>query len=238
LTTNLNLKNNSFKQFLLAHDLTELDQGLLRQAFTHSSVGKKNNERLEFLGDAVLDSVLSEYLYLHLPNAQENYMTRLRAHLVNKQALASLANQLELYNCIILGAGEKQTGGHKRDSNLADAFEALLGAILLSGGYSQVKAFILKVYQNEFAQLPTENSLKDPKTQLQEFLQKNALELPHYKILSEEGKPHNRTFTVFGETKLYQAQAKGKSRKQAEQRVAELLLEKYKLKVQIKNEDI
>jgi len=95
------LKNNKYNQFLKTYSLDGLDQGLLRQAFTHSSAGTVNNERLEFLGDAILDSVLSEYLYLNLPHAQENYLTRLRAHLVNKEALAKLASDLSLFDYLI-----------------------------------------------------------------------------------------------------------------------------------------
>lgn len=222
------MKNKKFDRFLKAHKLDELDQGLLRQAFTHSSVGKKNNERLEFLGDAILDSVLSEYLYRHLPKAQEHYLTRLRAHLVNKKALVKQADMLGLSDLLILGAGEKQTGGHKRDSNLADGFEALLGAIFLASSYKKVKKFILRVYADELENLPSEKSLKDAKTQLQEWLQKHGFDLPQYKILSEEGKPHNKTFTVIGKAGKFEEKAVGKSRKKAEQKVAALLLEKYK----------
>jgi len=205
------------------HQLSGLDQGLLRQAFTHSSTGEKNNERLEFLGDAILDSIISEYLYIGMPEAQEHYLTRLRAYLVNKNALADIGTKLELSKYLILGEGERQTGGHKRDSNLADAFEALIAAIFLSLGYEPTKEFILKVYVEWLNNLPSEASLKDSKTRLQEFLQKNSFALPEYEIISEQGKPHNKTFVVRGTALDISEQAKGKSRKEAEQRVAELL---------------
>lgn len=230
------MKNKKFAKFLVYYELDDLDEGLLRQAFTHSSVGKKNNERLEFLGDAVLDCILSEFLYDELPKAQEDYMTRLRAHLVNKRALAKIANELEFYDFIILGEGEKQTGGHKRDSNLADAFEALIGAIFLSANYKRARRFILEVYADELANLPKDSALKDPKTRLQEWLQKHGMELPKYKILAEEGKPHNKTFTVQGKVENFKEAANGKSRKQAEQKVAELLLTRFKEhKIKAKN---
>jgi len=226
LNINLNLKNNKLQTFIRAYSLDGIDEGLLRQAFTHSSASKENNERLEFLGDAILDSALSEYLFLTLPDAQENYLTRLRSHLVNKHALAELGNELELFSYLSLGEGEKQTGGHKRASNLADAFEALLGAIFLSLGYQKVKDFILHIYTNKLQELPTETDLKDPKTCLQEYLQKQNLDLPEYKITNEIGKPHNKTFTVQASAGVFTESANGKSRKAAEQAVAKILLDK------------
>jgi len=230
----LNLNNNEIKIFAQTFELNKIDQGLLRQAFTHSSMGKTNNERLEFFGDAVLDCVLSEELYYRFPKAKENYLTRLRSHLVNKNTLAALANKLNFSKMVLLGEGERRTGGRNRDSVLADAFEAVIGAVFLSSNYQHTKDYILRVYSEWLDNLPSENELKDPKTRLQEYLQQRALPIPEYQIVAESGKPHDKTFVVEVSVKIRTEskiimekvhQASGNSRRAAEQQSAQEILE-------------
>jgi len=229
------LKNKEIEQFSATYCLSHIDQGLLRQAFTHSSASKKNNERLEFLGDAILGCIIADKLYEHLPQAKEDYLTRLRAHLVNKKALAQLAKQLDFSSILILGPGERKTGGRQRDSILADALEAVIAAIFLSLGYDKTRDFVLHIYTINFLNLPVEADLKDPKTCLQEWLQQRGHSIPSYVITSETGKPHAKEFTVQVEiildenkpdkSKKLNTRASGKSRRAAEQTGAAKLLE-------------
>jgi len=228
-----NLKNKLLQEFSERYALGAIDKGLLRQAFTHSSAAKKNNERLEFLGDAILGSVIAAELFQQLPNAQEHYLTRLRAHLVNKTALSELANALQLSELLILGQGERQTGGKQRDSILADSLEAVIGAIFVAQGYAKARKFVVEIYTSKLASLPAEDELKDPKTRLQEWLQQRGHPVPEYKIIAEVGKPHNKTFTVEAcvrfkdknkQKQELSLQAQGRSRRIAEQQVAEELL--------------
>ena len=230
----LNLKNKQIQQFAQNFELDNIDKGLLRQAFTHSSAGKTNNERLEFFGDAVLDCVLSEELYIKLPTAKENYLTRLRSHLVNKSTLSNLAQELNFSEMVLLGEGERRTGGRHRNSVLADAFEAVIGAVFLSLGYMKTKEFLLTVYSDLLQNLPNESELKDPKTRLQEYLQQRALPIPQYQIVAESGKPHDKTFVVEVSVELKNAEKKninktkrasGSSRRIAEQQSAQEILE-------------
>ena len=228
------MKNKIIKNFALEHNLEILDQGLLRQAFTHSSAGKNNNERLEFFGDAILGCVIAEELYLKFPRAKENYLTRLRSHLVNKNTLALLAQELSFSEMVLLGEGERRTGGRQRDSVLADAFEAVIGAVFLATNYLITKEYILKVYSELLKNLPEESDLKDPKTRLQEYLQQRALPIPQYQIVEESGKPHDKTFIVEVciDIKTDQKEiinkthrASGSSRRSAEQQSAQEILE-------------
>jgi len=228
------LKSKKIKDFALEHNFAILDQGLLRQAFTHSSVGKKNNERLEFFGDAILGCVIAEVLYLKFPNAKENYLTRLRSHLVNKKTLSELARSLNFSEMVLLGEGERRTGGRHRDSVLADAFEAVIGAIFISTNYLRAKEYILSVYSKLLEDLPKESDLKDPKTRLQEYLQQRALPIPQYAIVDESGKPHDKTFVVEVSVEIRNTDKKnisktlratGSSRRAAEQQSAQELLE-------------
>ena len=230
----LNLKNKLIHNFAQKFELGNIDQGLLRQAFTHSSAGKINNERLEFFGDAVLDCILSEELYLKLPTAKENYLTRLRSHLVNKSTLSNLAQELNFSEMVLLGEGERRTGGRHRNSVLADAFEAVIGAVFLSLGYMKTKEFLLTVYSDLLQNLPNESELKDSKTRLQEYLQQRALPIPQYQIVAESGKPHDKTFVVEVSVELKSSEknninktmrASGSSRRIAEQQSAQEILE-------------
>ncbi len=162
------------------------DPGLLRRALTHRSARRQNNERLEFLGDALLGFVIAEALTQRFPQATEGELTRLRARVVSGEALAVAANELRLGEFLELGAGERKTGGHRRASILADAFEALICAIYLDAGVEICRERVLHLLGPVLAQLQPGETLKDPKTRLQEWLQSRALERPQYHLVSEQ----------------------------------------------------
>lgn len=196
-------------------------------ALTHRSAGNQHNERLEFLGDAVLSCVIAEALYQALPDADEGALTRLRAHLVRGESLAGLASDMGLGLDIELGPGELKSGGHRRASIQADALEALLGAIYLDAGFETVKQEILRLYEARLADLPTADSLKDPKTRLQEWLQAQGQGRPEYKVLEETGPQHRKSFVVACEAGEHSAQGRGHSRRHAEQDAARRLFEQF-----------
>jgi ribonuclease-3 len=172
------------------------DPGLLDQALTHRSRGARNNERLEFLGDAILDFVVAELLYQAEPDAHEGRLTRLRAHLVRRESLAAIARDLNLGESLRLGPGELKSGGCGRDSILADAFEAVIGAIYLDAGMPSCRCVLENLYRHRLARAAREVGLKDPKTQLQELLQGQGRALPQYTVVNLEGAPHDQSFTV------------------------------------------
>ena len=198
---------------------------LLRQALTHSSYAhEKNlkqlmdNERLEFLGDAVLEVVSSEFLFKNHPEMNEGQMTKLRASLVCEQSLAACARQLELGSYLLLGNGEDLTGGRERDSILSDAWEALIGAMYLDGGFTSAKEFILKYVLQD---IEHKKLFYDSKTMLQEVIQNKYKKTLHYVLLSEDGPDHNKVFTVqayMDDTPLMTG--KGRTKKSAEQNAA------------------
>lgn len=200
---------------------------LLEQALTHRSCGGSNNERLEFLGDGLLNAVIGAALYELRPRDDEGALSRLRASLVREATLAGIARGFELGGLLRLGESERKTGGHRRDSILSDALEALLGAIWLDGGFEVAQRCCLDWFAARLQALPDPESLKDPKTRLQEWLQGQGLALPHYQVLAADGPPHRRRFTVRctlnGDPR--QAEADAGSRREAEQRAARLLLE-------------
>jgi len=203
------------------------DAALLQQALTHRSFSGRNNERLEFLGDGLLNFVIGDALYACKPRDEEGALSRLRASLVREETLAKLARELELGEFLQLGESELKSGGFRRDSILADAFEAILGAIFLDGGFERAREVALHLYTALLNNLPDPERLKDAKTRLQEWLQARSRPLPAYAVLSEEGPPHARRFHVCcaladGETS---AEARGSSRRVAEQRAAQMLLE-------------
>ena len=207
-------------------------EALLRQALTHSSYAhEKNlkelmdNERLEFLGDAVLEVVSSEFLYKNHPEMNEGQMTKLRASLVCEQSLAGCARQLELGKFLLLGNGEDLTGGRERDSILSDAWEALIGAMYLDGGFTSAKEFILKYVLTD---IEHKKLFYDSKTMLQELIQNKYKQTLHYMLLSEEGPDHNKTFTVqayMNNTPL--ETGRGRTKKAAEQNAAYQSLLKF-----------
>ncbi len=204
------------------------DPALLQQALTHRSAGKTNNERLEFVGDAVLGMVVADQLYQRFPQASEGQMSRLRASLVKREALAGVARALSLGDYLILGEGEQRSGGHSRDSILADAVEAILGASYQDQGFSASQALILRLWADSFAGLKLEQERKDPKTRLQEWLQARQHEVPEYTITRITGKPHQQVFHVECRINTLDlaVTASGGNRRKAEQAAAAAMLEK------------
>lgn len=203
------------------------DTALFRMALTHRSAPGPNNERLEFLGDAVLNLVVAEQLYRTFPGGAEGDLSRLRARLVSREPLAAIALELGLGEELQLGSGELASGGYRRESILADALEALFGAIYLEGGPAAAAAAIAPLFVERIAALPPPEALKDAKTRLQEYLQSRSLALPCYRILEVAGADHDQTFRVSCEvTGLdLRVAGDGSSRRRAEQQAAERMLE-------------
>lgn len=203
------------------------DPQLLRAALTHRSAGAVNYERLEFLGDSVVNLVVAMRLYELRPEASEGDLSRMRARLVRGATLAEVATSLGLGQMLSLGEGELRSGGFRRASILADAFEALLGAIFIDGGYAACRDVVLRLFDPLIANLPAAEDLKDAKTRLQEWLQARGRPLPEYELLKEEGADHAKKFHVA--CRLADdgnaVAAEGSSRRKAEQRAAGLLLE-------------
>jgi len=203
------------------------DGGLLTQALSHRSAGSPHNERLEFLGDALLNLIVAEQLYLRWPKADEGAMTRARAELVRESALAAVARNLDIGSRLILGPGEMKTGGHRRDSILADALEAVIAALYLDGGFDACRNTVLPWFEPLLSALPPLNQLgKDAKTRLQEWLQARQLPLPAYALLEESGDDHDKRFRVgctLAEPPVT-SDGVGTSRRAAEQAAAEAAL--------------
>lgn len=172
------------------------DPGLLQRALTHRSKGAHNYERLEFLGDSILNFVISEHLYDRFEDIQEGTLSRMRADLVRKETLAALARQLDLGTHLILGGGELKSGGFNRDSILSDVLEAIIGAIYRDGGMDAARGFVLHIYRDRLDEVHPSRVLKDAKTRLQELLQKQSLDVPVYELLEVTGEPHNQHFLV------------------------------------------
>lgn len=208
-------------------DYAPRDEALFRAALTHRSAPGLNNERLEFLGDAVLNLVVARHLFEALPEATEGDLSRLRARVVSAEPLAEVAGSLGLGEALKLGTGELKTGGFRRQSILADALEALFGALFLDGGLEAAEALIIRLLGPRIASLPAAETLKDPKTRLQEYLQSRGLALPAYSVDGVEGEPHAQTFQVSCRVKVLglSAQGHGSSRRRAEQAAAERILQ-------------
>lgn len=175
---------------------TFTDPALLKRALTHRSRGANNYERLEFLGDSLLNFVIAAELYERYPALTEGELTRLRASLVKEETLARLARRLELGRCLDLGGGELKSGGHERDSILADALEAVFGALFKDGGVETARNLILTLYRPLFDAVDPQLIVKDPKTTLQEYTQKHMLTTPTYNVLEVTGEPHLQHFLV------------------------------------------
>lgn len=169
---------------------------LLQLALSHRSYSGKNNERLEFLGDSIVNFVIAEALFKHFPNAREGQMSRLRARLVKGVTLAEIAREFELGEYLLLGSGELKSGGYRRESILADALESVIGAMYLDSSFSECKDKVLSWYEGRLESLSLQDTQKDPKTRLQEYLQAQQQPLPQYEVVSVEGEPHAQTFTV------------------------------------------
>ena len=199
---------------------------LLVQALTHRSVRGENNERLEFLGDAVLSVVIAQWLYESFPEASEGELTRWRASLVKGSTLAKVARKLELGECLVLGGGELKSGGHRRDSILADAVEALLGAVFLEAGLEGSRERVHDWFAELLEAITLGSDEKDAKTRLQEYLQSRGKPLPVYKVMQVAGDQHDQIFTVSCSIRDLDGPvtAQAPSRKKAEKRAAEQAL--------------
>ena len=210
------------------------DAMLLQQALTHRSASRNNNERLEFLGDSVLGFVITEAVYRSRPFADEGDLSKLRASLVNDESLAGVASDLGVGEHLILGSGEMKSGGHRRVSILADALEAIFGAVFLDGGFDAARGVIERVFEDRLLTLPDVKELRDAKTRLQEWLQKRKFDLPVYKLVQVTGQDHDQVFTVSCTVNEKSAVTEGQasSRRKAEQAAAEVILKKIRGKKQ------
>jgi ribonuclease-3 len=191
-------------------------------ALTHRSCGKKNNERLEFLGDSIVNFVIADDLFQRFPEAREGQLSRLRARMVKGETLAEIGRELNLGDYLRLGPGELKSGGYRRGSILADAVEALIGAIYLDSNLEVVRGYILGWFEQRLTELDIDEALKDSKTRLQEFLQSRRLPLPTYELVKVEGEAHAQTFTIMCHIEPLKkaTEGVGSSRRQAEQESA------------------
>lgn len=204
-----------------------VEPALFKQALTHRSASQRHNyERLEFLGDALLGVIVAQYLYERFPDEQEGRLTRMRATLVRQESLVAIARDLKLGEALILSTGEMKSGGHHRESILADTVEALIGAIYLDcNDLEKVRPIVLTWYTPYLADLAPTDALKDPKTRLQEFLQGRHLPLPEYKLVDVDGEAPNQFFTIHCQvTNFPAAVGQGSSRRSAEQTAASVIL--------------
>lgn len=215
---------NSINRQRLLHRLGYEFQNnsLFDLALTHRSYGASNNERLEFLGDSILNFVIGDWLYQRFPEAKEGDLSRLRSKMVRGDTLAELAREFDLGPSLNLGEGELKSGGFRRDSILADVVEAIIGAIYLDAGMESVKERVLHWYHTRLQKLRIENNRKDPKTELQEYLQAAKAPLPQYEVVAISGEAHAQEFTVVCTISLLQEtiSATASSRKTAEKLAA------------------
>lgn len=200
--------------------------GLFQRAVTHRSYSKENNERLEFLGDAVLDLIIGEALFQHDYGFTEGELSRLRALLVQGKSLAELALEVGLEKHLRLGTGEEKTGGRSRSSILAGAFEAVIGAVYTQLGFEQCEQLVLELFDSRLQNILDNKQQKDAKTSLQEYLQQQGLDVPVYKLEKTSGKQHQQIFYVQCSIKALKqtAKASGSSKKKAEQNAAKAML--------------
>ncbi|MDO8954244.1 MAG: ribonuclease III [Gammaproteobacteria bacterium] len=207
------------------------DMELLHQALTHRSISGPHNERLEFLGDAVLGMTVAEALYTKFPKANEGELSRLRASLVKGETLAIVAQEFAIGDYLRLGSGELKSGGFRRNSILEDAIEAIIGAAYLDSDFLKAQAMVLSWFKSRIDKLSLTDSLRDSKSRLQEYLQGKGLSLPVYELLGTEGPDHDQVFKVCCQVKglNLSAEARGSSCRQAEQDAAKAILELIKL---------
>ena len=205
----------------MRHDFS--DKQLLTLALTHSSAAKENNERLEFLGDSLVNFIVGEALFKKFPQAQEGQLSRMRASLVKGETLAKLAQTLNLSDLMIIGPGEKRG----RNSILADTLEALVGAVYLDSNFETCRQCVLRWYGDTLSSITLEQQHVDAKTQLQELLQARRLALPLYTVIEQKGEVHNQIFTVECRVEALNetTQAQGSNRRQAEQAAAAIMIE-------------
>lgn len=198
------------------------DPELLRRALTHRSFGTAHNERLEFLGDSVVNCAVALELYQKFPRLAEGELSRLRASLVNQQALAAIAQRLDLGEQLRLGEGELKSGGARRPSILADAVEALIGAVFLDSGFTAARAVVMAIFAADLTTIDPATAGKDPKTLLQEYLQARRIALPQYTVVATRGEAHEQQFQVeclIPELGV-RSQGEGSNRRSAEQEAA------------------
>ena len=208
------------------------NQKLLEQALTHRSFSRSvNNERLEFLGDSILNLIVSNHIYRRFEGASEGRLSRIRASLVKQETLAEVARTINLGDHILLGGGELKSGGFRRDSILSDVLEALIAAIYLDSDYASAEKSVLHLFRDLLQDVDVERSLKDAKTKLQEYLQGRQHSLPVYDVIQTTGKAHDQMFTVrceLADLGLL-SEGKGPSRKKAEQLAAHKILQQLNL---------
>lgn len=206
------------------------DPKLLSQALSHRSHGSNNNERLEFLGDAALGFIVAEWLYDLYPQATESELTLMRASLVRRRSLAAVARQIDLGRFLLLGPGERSSGGHHRESILADALEAVLGAVLKDGGVVAAVAVLRTLFADRIGSIDPSGA-KDPKTRLQEWLQARGHELPRYEVIAQQGDAHAPSFRVACavDSISLAVEAEGGSRRDAEKAAARIALSKLEV---------
>ena len=215
--------NNHFGlERLIGHDFS--NKVLLTQALTHRSFGSTNNERLEFLGDGVLNFIIASQLYLKFPKLDEGDLSRLRAHLVKEPTLGEIALTLNIGDALKLGEGELKSGGWRRPSVLADALEAMIGAVFLDAGFAAAEGVVIKLFTPLIEKIDPKAIGKDPKSLLQEYLQSKKIDVPTYEVLAIEGEAHCQTFRVECRVAKFNivTQGEGSSRRAAEQQAAEL----------------
>jgi ribonuclease-3 len=220
--------NESIERLQRALGYRFQDGALLVQALTHRSCGQPHNERLEFLGDGLLNFVIGEVVYRQRARSAEGELSRLRVQLVREETLAEVARRLVIGDALRLGTGELRSGGFRRDSILADTLEAVLGAIYLDGGFDAARGACERIFAPELAALPDSEALKDAKTRLQEALQAQSRPLPEYALVEESGPAHQRRFLVSCRLPDSKEQTEGEAggRKLAEQQAAEKMLER------------
>lgn len=232
-------QSNAINNLLKKLEYSFNDIELLNEALTHRSYAAKNNERLEFLGDGILNFVIAHELFKQYPDVQEGDLSRLRANLVNKESLAVIAKQLALGDVIRLGSGELKSGGFRRPSILADAVESIFGAVYCDGGFESCRELIVRLYANRLSSPTDLQSLKDPKTQLQELLQSRRFALPDYQVTHVTGQAHAQIFHVRCNIKPMNidVSGEGKSRRKAEQVAAEKAIAEVKANFGSKQND-
>ena len=204
------------------------DESLLERALTHRSARGKSNERLEFLGDSVLQMVVSEFLFSERSDASEGRLSRLRSSLVKDSTLASIGRELDLGSHLILGSGEKKSGGHRRASILADAMEALFGAVYLDAGLEAARQVIFRAFGERIEKLPRGKDLRDPKSRLQEYLQARKIAVPVYEMENVSGEAHKQQFEYSCCVPELEQKTigEGRSRRDAEQAAATAMLDR------------
>jgi ribonuclease-3 len=215
----------------LGHEFA--DSSLLSLALTHRSYGSSNNERLEFLGDSILNFLIADALYQQFPACREGDLSRMRSGLVKGETLAELAREFDLGEYLLLGSGELKSGGHRRESILADTVEALIAAIYFDAGMERCKERVLQWYASRLQAITSESNHKDAKTQLQEYLQARKQPLPSYKLLHTSGSEHQQHFEIACTVSLlnHAVMGSGSNRRNAEQAAAVSVLNQLQVKL-------